>query len=170
MKFLKPQLSNSFSSSFKKVFEVLLNFLKAPLPLRTRQLDKRFKYQYSYDRFKTGKSGRSPKQEQVGLAGMVTKLQSDKGRQKVDEREALFGDHILLSSTRRFTEEDARVFFKLGPHHDQQQLKKAYRFYVLSNHPDLHANSAQLDPKGYALAQKKVQLANLFKDMLSQAG
>jgi hypothetical protein len=159
----------------------LLAFFKDPLPFKGKKLDDRFKYQYAYDRYRTdasSTSGTGFKKERCyesatakDLSDIPSDLSSLEASILASEelRESIFADAKLMALNRVCTEEEMILFFRLDQNFTNIDLKSAYRDFVKANHPDYCASSESLDPVGYALAQKKVQLANQFKELLEKA-
>lgn len=158
-------------------FKSLLAFFKDPIPFKGKHLDDRFKYQYAYDRYRTDASGTgSPKERcyEKGQAKDLCDIPSDLSSFETsifaseEIRESIFGDTKLMALNRTCSEEEMILYFRLKKNFTNTDLKSAYRDFVKANHPDYCASSEGLDPVGYALAQKKVQLANQFKELLEK--
>ena len=174
MKFLgNPHSTKRKTREGKKgLLEHLLGFLRDPLPISKKRLDSRFKYQYAFDRFRT--DGPVSEDSLSGAEKLVKPAFKSKAPNNPLEpsycelerkRSELFSDQALqdLKSFSNFTYNDARLFFRLAETYSPSELKAAYHEYVMLHHPD-HSNAFDA-----GLAEKRVQLANMFKEMLQRS-
>ena len=156
---------------------LLKSLLRAPFAFKSKNLDDRFKYQYSYDRFRVDASpgGKSYKDQRIfkknarSKEGASNQISEKEKREFL--REELFSDKriLTLSSSKKFNCSEAMLFLRLSDGFNIEDLKIAYRTYVRANHPDFLSGNETSEGNLYALAQRKIQLANEFRELLSDS-